>query len=157
VPEDHYGTIVPFHFGDTDVSRAVQTLERRLNPGMPFDSYAAWRTPDAMLRRIDEYVAAGVTKFVMRPMVSGPAFYDQCEAHGAALSHLDGLEENNRCESTIHLPVRDTTGREQEIEAILDTGFNGLLTCTRYLWVCTRKVRYGFGKGTNDQNYPGAT
>jgi probable F420-dependent oxidoreductase len=79
VPEDHYGTIVPFHFGDTDVSRAVQTLERRLNPGMPFDSYAAWRTPDAMLRRIDEYVAAGVTKFVMRPMVSGPAFYDQFE------------------------------------------------------------------------------
>jgi hypothetical protein len=32
-----------------------------------------------MLRRIDEYVAAGVTKFVMRPMVWGPALYDQFE------------------------------------------------------------------------------
>jgi len=35
---------------------------------------------------------------------------------------------NIRREATIHLPVRDTTGREHEIEAILDTGFNGSLT-----------------------------
>ena len=30
-----------------------------------------------MLRRIDEYVAVGVTKFVLRPMVTGHALYDQ--------------------------------------------------------------------------------
>jgi clan AA aspartic protease len=35
---------------------------------------------------------------------------------------------NIRREATIRLPVRDTTGREHEIEAILDTGFNGYLT-----------------------------
>lgn len=35
---------------------------------------------------------------------------------------------NIRREATIRLPVRDTTGREHEIEAILDTGFNGSLT-----------------------------
>lgn len=77
VPEDHYGTIVPFHFGDEDVSGEIQTLTRRIDPRTPFESYAAWRTPDAVLCRIDEYVAVGMTKFVFRPMVSGPALYDQ--------------------------------------------------------------------------------
>jgi probable F420-dependent oxidoreductase len=77
IPEDHYGTIVPFHLGDTDVSSEIQTLVRRIDPKTPFESYAAWRTPDAVLRRIDEFVAVGVTKFVLRPMVSGPAINDQ--------------------------------------------------------------------------------
>jgi probable F420-dependent oxidoreductase len=77
VPEDHYGIIVPFHFGDTDVSGEIQALVKRIDPNTPFASYAAWRTPDAVLRRIDEYVAAGVTKFVFRPMVSGPELNDQ--------------------------------------------------------------------------------
>jgi clan AA aspartic protease len=31
-------------------------------------------------------------------------------------------------EATIRLPVRDASGREQAIEGILDTGFNGSLT-----------------------------
>jgi probable F420-dependent oxidoreductase len=77
VPEDHYGTIVPFHFGDSDVSAEIQTLVRRIDPKIPFESYAAWRTPDAVLRRIDEFVAVGMTKFVLRPMVTGPALLDQ--------------------------------------------------------------------------------
>jgi probable F420-dependent oxidoreductase len=77
VPEDHYGTIVPFHFGDADISKEIEALEKRIDPRVPFASYAAWRTPDALLRRIDEYVAVGVTKFVLRPMLSGPALYDQ--------------------------------------------------------------------------------
>jgi probable F420-dependent oxidoreductase len=77
VPEDHYGTIVPFHFGDSDVSAEIQTLVRRIDPKTPFESYAAWRTPDAVLRRIDEFVAVGMTKFVLRPMVAGPALNDQ--------------------------------------------------------------------------------
>ena len=79
VPEDHYGTIVPFHFGEGDISGEIQTLMRRIDPNTPFESYAAWRDADAILRRIDEYVEAGVTKFVLRPMVTGPAFYEQME------------------------------------------------------------------------------
>jgi hypothetical protein len=77
VPEDHYGTIVPFHFGDEDISAQIETLVRRLNPRVPFDSYAAWRTPDAVLRCIDAYVAVGVTKFVLRPLIAGPSINDQ--------------------------------------------------------------------------------
>ena len=35
---------------------------------------------------------------------------------------------NAHAEATIRLPVRAADGREQEIEAVLDTGFNGSLT-----------------------------
>jgi clan AA aspartic protease len=35
---------------------------------------------------------------------------------------------NAQTEATIRLPVRTADGREQEIEAVLDTGFNGSLT-----------------------------
>ncbi len=78
VPEDHYGTIVPFHLGDEDISDEVEALVRRF-PKLPFDTYAAWRTPDALRRRIDDYVEAGITKFVMRPMATGAALYEQFE------------------------------------------------------------------------------
>jgi len=37
-------------------------------------------------------------------------------------------EVNVHHEATIRLPVRDADGREQAVEAILDTGFNGSLT-----------------------------
>jgi probable F420-dependent oxidoreductase len=77
VPEDHYGTIVPFHFGDADISAEIQALVKRIDPHTPFQSYAAWPDSDAVRRRIDEYVAVGMTKFVFRPMVSGSAVNDQ--------------------------------------------------------------------------------
>jgi len=77
VPEDHYGTIVPFHFGDEDISAQIEALVRRTNPRAPFESYAALRSPDAVLRCLDAYVAVGVTKFVLRPLLSGAAINDQ--------------------------------------------------------------------------------
>lgn len=77
VPEDHFGTIVPFHLGHDDISAQIETLTRRVNPRVPFESYAAYPTPDAVLRCIDAYVAVGVTKFVFRPLISGRAINDQ--------------------------------------------------------------------------------
>jgi hypothetical protein len=77
VPEDHYGTIIPFHLGDEDIGPQIEALVRRINPRVPFESYAAWPTADAVLRCIDAYVAVGVTKFVFRPMISGPTINDQ--------------------------------------------------------------------------------
>lgn len=82
IPADHFGTIVPFHFGDGDVSAAVQSLSKRLDPGArqsPFESYVAWRTPEAVCRRIDEYVDKGVTKFVFRPLAGGAELMTQFE------------------------------------------------------------------------------
>jgi probable F420-dependent oxidoreductase len=77
VPEDHYGTIVPFHLGQEDISGQIEALVRRANARVPFESYAAYPTADAVLRCIDAYVAVGVTKFVFRPLISGAAINDQ--------------------------------------------------------------------------------
>jgi probable F420-dependent oxidoreductase len=77
VPEDHFGTIVPFHLGHDDISAQIETLARRVTPRVPFESYAAYPTPDAVLRCIDAYVAVGITKFVFRPLISGRAINDQ--------------------------------------------------------------------------------
>ena len=77
VPEDHYGTIVPFHIGPDDISAQIEALVRRVNPRIPVESFAAWPTPEAVLRCIDSYVAVGVTKFVFRPLISGAAINDQ--------------------------------------------------------------------------------
>jgi len=35
---------------------------------------------------------------------------------------------NSYREAIVHLPVRSLDGREQGIEAVIDTGFNGYLT-----------------------------
>lgn len=77
VPEDHYGTIVPFHLGPEDISAQIEALTRRMNPQVPFATYAAWPSPEALLRCLDAYVAVGVTKFVLRPMISGPGINEQ--------------------------------------------------------------------------------
>jgi probable F420-dependent oxidoreductase len=77
VPEDHYGTIVPFHIGPDDISAQLEALVRRVNARGPVESFAAWPTPEAVLRCIDSYVAVGVTKFVFRPLISGAAINDQ--------------------------------------------------------------------------------
>jgi alkanesulfonate monooxygenase SsuD/methylene tetrahydromethanopterin reductase-like flavin-dependent oxidoreductase (luciferase family) len=92
VPDDHFGTIVPFHFGDSDVGAALANLGRRLDPrsqpASPLESYVAWRTPDAVRRRIDEYVAVGVSKFVFRPLASGPEVINQFDQLAqAVVSH----------------------------------------------------------------------
>jgi probable F420-dependent oxidoreductase len=79
VPEDHYGTIVPFHIGDDDISAQIEAQARRVNPRVPVESYGAWPTSDAVLRRIDDFIAVGVTKFVLRPLISGAAINSQFE------------------------------------------------------------------------------
>jgi hypothetical protein len=46
-------------------------------PASSYESFAAWPTSDTVLRCIDAYMIAGVTKFVFRPLISGPAINDQ--------------------------------------------------------------------------------
>ena len=62
---------------------------------------------------------------------------------------------NAQTEATIRLPVRAADGREQAIEVILDTGFNGSLTLPPALiaslglqW-CTRDLAM-LANGTED-------
>ena len=68
VPEDHYGVLLPFYFADSPVD-AYEAAKKSLRPRpelAPFE-FTALGTPGQVRRRLQEYIAAGATKFVMRP------------------------------------------------------------------------------------------
>ena len=78
VPDDHYGASLPFCFA-SDPVEAVQLAGRRLRRSRPDANVAdicALGTPQHVRARLDEYVAAGVTKFVLRPACP-PELWDQ--------------------------------------------------------------------------------
>ncbi len=72
IDEDHYGAGLSYRFGSRDdevVQRQAAGLARL--PGMtdPW-SYIAVGDESDISRRVDEYIAAGVSKFVLRPIAS---------------------------------------------------------------------------------------
>jgi probable F420-dependent oxidoreductase len=72
IDEDHYGAGVAFHFGSAAepvVTEAKAQVFRRAGRDIP--SYFAIGDAEAILARIGELVAAGVSKFVLRPLIGG--------------------------------------------------------------------------------------
>lgn len=70
VPEDHMGANIGFRI-DTNKDVAVEKASPfavRLRPDADFASYAALGTSEDVVSTLRDYVAAGVTKFVLRPM-----------------------------------------------------------------------------------------
>ncbi len=72
IEEDHYGAAFPFYFGtpgDSVVSGAMAAYAKRT--GRDPAGYFAVGDAKAILDRIAEYVAAGVSKFILRPVGDG--------------------------------------------------------------------------------------
>ena len=70
IDEDHYGAGFPFRFGAMDepiVQKQAAALAR-IGEGTDPASYMAVGGPDEITARIEEYIAAGVSKFVARPI-----------------------------------------------------------------------------------------
>ncbi len=70
---DHFGAGFGYHFGswdDPDVQATIAGLKRRL-PEIDPDTYLAVGDADDILRRVNEYRAAGISKFIMRPLDRG--------------------------------------------------------------------------------------
>ena len=72
IDEDHYGAGFSYRFGSVDddvVQRQAAGLSRL--PGMadPW-SYIAVGDEEAIVRRVNEYAAAGISKFVLRPIAT---------------------------------------------------------------------------------------
>jgi probable F420-dependent oxidoreductase len=67
IPEDHYGVLIPYVFAKDreEALRIAGPSIRRRQDIAPSD-YSALGTPDAVRRKIKEYIDAGATKFVMR-------------------------------------------------------------------------------------------
>jgi probable F420-dependent oxidoreductase len=67
IPEDHYGAGFPFRFGNPD-DPLIRRFAMTARAG---EGYAACGDARAVLDRIDEYRAAGASKFVLIPIASG--------------------------------------------------------------------------------------
>jgi probable F420-dependent oxidoreductase len=69
IEEDHYGASFPYFFGrpsDPFLERAMAAYKRRT--GRDAAGYFAVGDAEAIVARIAEYVAAGVSKFILRPL-----------------------------------------------------------------------------------------
>jgi probable F420-dependent oxidoreductase len=72
IDEDHYGAGVAFHFGsaaDPGIAEAKAQVVRRAGREVP--TYFAIGDAETILARIAELVVAGVSKFILRPVVGG--------------------------------------------------------------------------------------
>ena len=72
---DHFGAGFAFHFGswdDPDVQARIDGLRRRL-PEVNPDKFFAIGGAAEIQQRIDEYRAAGVSKFILSPLARGDA------------------------------------------------------------------------------------
>jgi len=72
IDDDHYGASFPFYFGrpsDPPLQRGLEAYRRRT--GRDPSGYFAVGDAAAMVARIAEYIDAGVSKFVLRPVGSG--------------------------------------------------------------------------------------
>lgn len=88
VPEDHYGVVVPFCFAkDSQKALEIAKPSIRFRPdASPFD-YAALGTPEEVRRKLEAYIEAGATKFVMRLCAPAQQWYEQLELLAREVIH----------------------------------------------------------------------
>jgi alkanesulfonate monooxygenase SsuD/methylene tetrahydromethanopterin reductase-like flavin-dependent oxidoreductase (luciferase family) len=77
VPEDHYGVLIPFYFA-ADTEKAFEIAGRSIRPraDLSTSEFTAFGTASEVRAKVQAYIAAGATKFIMRPC--GP-FDGWCE------------------------------------------------------------------------------
>jgi alkanesulfonate monooxygenase SsuD/methylene tetrahydromethanopterin reductase-like flavin-dependent oxidoreductase (luciferase family) len=80
VEEDHYGVLIPFYFA-ADGAKAAEVGGRSIRPraDLPTSEFTAFGTPDHVRARVQAYIAAGATKFVMRPCGPFDGWREQVE------------------------------------------------------------------------------
>ena len=98
IDPEHYGASFAFRFGtwDEPIVQSGAALLARLGQGADPRRYAAVGNADTIVARAEEYVAAGASKFVLRPLALGDAeMHEQTErligevlprVHGARLA-----------------------------------------------------------------------
>jgi probable F420-dependent oxidoreductase len=72
IDDDHYGAGIPFRFGRADdpgLDRLLEAYKKRT--GRDPLRYFAIGDAEAIVERIDSYVAAGISKFILRPAARG--------------------------------------------------------------------------------------
>ena len=68
VPDYHYGVLIPFYFAadvDTAIDAAGSSIRPR--PDLPITAFTAFGPAEQVRAKVRAYIAAGATKFIMRP------------------------------------------------------------------------------------------
>ncbi len=80
VPEDHFGVLIPFYFS-ASVDKAFEIASRSIRPraDLPAPEFAALGSPAEVRMKVQCYIAAGATKFVMRPCGHFAGWREQME------------------------------------------------------------------------------
>ena len=80
VPEDHYGALIPFYFaGNSDQAFEIAGRSIRPRADVPTAEFTAFGTADQVRAKVRAYIAAGATKFVMRPCGPFEGWREQIE------------------------------------------------------------------------------
>jgi len=80
VEEDHYGVLIPFYFAAED-GKAAELGGRSIRPrsDLPTSEFTAFGTPDHVRARVQAYISAVASKFVMRPCGPFDGWREQVE------------------------------------------------------------------------------
>lgn len=84
VDEDHLGVVLGFRLAP-DADQAAALAERYVTharPDVPYRQFSALGPTEAIAARLREYVAAGASKFVLRPMCPDAESLEQLEQFG---------------------------------------------------------------------------
>jgi probable F420-dependent oxidoreductase len=81
IEPDHYGVILPYAVTDDPaaVLERVGPAVRRLRPDLAVEEYALVGSADACVERLKGYIAAGASKFVLRPVCPPGELFTQLE------------------------------------------------------------------------------
>jgi alkanesulfonate monooxygenase SsuD/methylene tetrahydromethanopterin reductase-like flavin-dependent oxidoreductase (luciferase family) len=72
IDDDHYGAGIPYRFGSSDDPALAPLFEAyRKRTGRDPRDYFAIGDAEAIVAKIADYVAAGVSKFILRPSAKG--------------------------------------------------------------------------------------
>jgi len=80
IPEDHYGVLIPFYFA-ANADKGLEIGGRSIRPraDMPIAEFTAFGSPDQVRAKVQAYIAAGATKFIMRPCGPFDGWREQIE------------------------------------------------------------------------------
>jgi probable F420-dependent oxidoreductase len=81
IEPDHYGVILPYAITDDPASvlSRVGPALRRLRPELAAEEYALIGPVESCVARIERYIAAGASKFVLRPVCPPEELFTQLE------------------------------------------------------------------------------
>ncbi len=84
VDEDHIGSMLGFCIAPTEAEAEVTAAPylTRQRPETPMAEYCGLGPPDSIARMISKYLAAGASKFVVRPMCPSEQAVEQLELFG---------------------------------------------------------------------------